>query len=637
MAKPTENNVNHPLSSKTTPQLVNMFRRIMQLDELMSVRESRYQESLKLWEKDIKNPPDGVDVKDPEAYLIKKHREFYGHEMSVTAKFEQDSKRFEEILDSDPEYAKVYKESLSLPEDKRIDFVAERGIPFLANLSESVRAEFKQLKQEMEMGLDVKMRASYFTPEFIKNSPDFDVARDKVRNMIRASSPADMKGVKAEHAGVVNMFNQKYKGLGRQLTAMGEKYPSQVKAAKALLKTGSITLNPSGFLIGRGIGAILQTKAFKKLSDKISVHVDRVAEKTGLKQAIAAKLQSPKGEAYKKLALGSVVAISTFMLTTSLIDHEQAQEIYAGTKDMLENVISAGNDLVMENSEALVDSLDNTGAEALNDLNKGVGDKLPDFGFEDAPKPDSVALNEPSPDDAPKADSVVTKEPSPEDAPKADSPEVDTLVDEMDHAEPVALTGTVYEVQPGDNLSEIAELRLKEAGIPYDYDKIMTVVHMIADENEGITNIHYIQEGDIKLPALDASLVDNYVMQEPSVLPDTLDNASVKFESKMALAEEIQSRFESANMIYSASDIDKMTESVLLDNAIKVDAPANGVKIDMKIIDDIVSLNGVDAPKNTSPDISSIVDNSIDRVESTNKLDKPFDDLPTPSMSPARR
>lgn len=692
MPQPAPKKPDHPLSSKTTPQLVNMFRRIMLLDEIMSVREARYKESLKTWNQDIKNPPKGLDVKDPEVYLRTKHREFYSHELSVTAAFEADEKRLEEIIESDPEFSKVYKEAQALPENKRQAFLAEPEVAFLASLSPEEQAEFKKLKQDVSMGLDVQMRASYFTPEFIKNSPDHDVAREKVRNMIRASAPADMKGVKAEHAGVVKLFNQKYQGLSNQLTALADKYPSQVKVAKALLKTGSITLNPSGMLIGRGIGVIMQTKAFKKLSDKIDVHVNRVAEKTGLKRKIIEKLQSPKGEAYKKLALGSVAAMGTFMTLTSLIDHDQALELYAGAQDMLENAASIKDNFSIENGEALVDNLKNTGAEALSDLSKEMEDKLPDFGFGDSAK-DAIEADKPDlPDtsiapspqaDMPDASSKVDASepalptstvpeitddavPEPEDAPKVNAVENDVTNTDNEPMvedplpEPVALPENVYELQPGDTASEIAELRLKEAGIPYDYDKIMKVVHMIADANEGMDNIHYVQAGaDLTLPALDASLVDNYTIPEPEpviennvdlTLPPTVDFSGAQIASEMDLSEEIQSRFEAANMVYSAADIDVLTNDVLLSNGLAGEIPKDGAYVDMKMIDDIVSVHGVDAPKNAIAGIeSNILDDSLaNNVELENsndmdglaneaKLDKPFEDLPSPTSPTVRR
>lgn len=695
MPKPTEKKPDHPLSSKTTPQLVNMFRRIMLLDEIMSVREARYKESLKTWNQDIKNPPKGLDVKDPEVYLRTKHREFYSHELSITAAYEAGEKRLEEIIESEPEFSKVYKEAQALPENKRQAFLAESEVTFLASLSPEEQAEFKKLKQDVSMGLDVQMRASYFTPEFIKNSPDHDVAREKVRSMIRASAPADMKGVKAEHAGVVKLFNQKYQGLSNQLTALAEKYPSQVKVAKALLKTGSITLNPSGMLIGRGIGVIMQTKAFKKLSDKIDIHVNRVAEKTGLKRKIIEKLQSPKGEAYKKLALGSVSAMGTFMTLTSLIDHDQALELYAGAQDMLENAASLKDSFSIENGEALVDNLKNTGAEALKDLNEKIKDKLPDFGFGDSAKdaieadlPDTSIAPSPQvdvPDTSSKVDASepelptstppentgsgtpeLEDTPKVEDAPKANAAENDVTNTDNEPMvedplpEPVALPESVYELQSGDTPSEIAELRLKEAGIPYDYDKIMKVVHMIADANEGMDNIHYVQAGaDLTLPALDASLVDNYTIPEPEpviennvdlTLPPTVDFSGAQIASEMDLSEEIQSRFEAANMVYSAADIDILTKDVLLSNGLAGEIPKNGAYVDMKMIDDIVSVHGVEAPKNAIAGIdSNILDDSlVNKVELENsndmdglanetKLDKPFDDLPSPTSATVRR
>ena len=683
MPQPIENQSTKktsPMASKTTPQLINMYRRIMLLDEIITARELRYEQSLKSWKNDIKNPPKGLNTIDPDAYLRKKHRQFYAHEMSVVANYEADTKRFENLVQSDLTFAEHYKESTSLPEDKRAEYIERHEAAFFANISPEDIAEYKKLKQEMSMGVDTRIRASYFTPEFINNSPDYALAREKVRGMIRASVPAGMKGTKGEHTGVINLFNQKYKGLKEQLNGLAQKYPNEVKVAKALLKTGAVTMNPSGYLIGRGVSVIMQTKAFNSLSEKISKQVERVAEKTGLKQAIVAKLQSPKGELYKKFALGAVSAVSTALLVSSIIDSEQAGIIFTGAQDMLADAYSAGMEgfdkgleitsnglseakdvigrgvsdaldyaedtFTVENGTAVVESLKETGAEALDDINQKFNMELPDFGFSqtsedliESDKPEIVdnsikpdvsvdAIEEPealnlvrdgvesvAPEVepvAPEVESVMPEVESVAPEVEVEALELETLVEDAVQP-PSLLAESTYEVQPGDTPSEIAELRLKEAGIPYDYNKIMKVVHMMADANDGMTNINYIQAGwDLKLPALDASLVDNYTIPELKVdvsidndidltLPPTVEFSGFQATTEMSVSEEIESRFELANMAYSVEDIDSLTKEILFVNGITGELPKNGVLLDMKVIDDIVAYHAVDKP--SLPDV----------------------------------
>jgi len=662
MPQPIENQSTKktsPMASKTTPQLINMYRRIMLLDEIITARELRYEQSLKSWKNDIKNPPKGLNTIDPDAYLRKKHRQFYAHEMSVVANYEADTKRFENLVQSDLTFAEHYKESTSLPEDKRAEYIERHEAAFFANISPEDIAEYKKLKQEMSMGVDTRIRASYFTPEFINNSPDYALAREKVRGMIRASVPAGMKGTKGEHTGVINLFNQKYKGLKEQLNGLAQKYPNEVKVAKALLKTGAVTMNPSGYLIGRGVSVIMQTKAFNSLSEKISKQVERVAEKTGLKQAIVAKLQSPKGELYKKFALGAVSAVSTALLVSSIIDSEQAGIIFTGAQDMLADAYSAGMEgfdkgleitsnglseakdvigrgvsdaldyaedtFTVENGTAVVESLKETGAEALDDINQKFNMELPDFGFSQTSE-DLIESDKPEiVDNSIKPDVSVDAIEEPEalnlvrDGVESVAPEVEvealeleTLVEDAVQP-PSLLAESTYEVQPGDTPSEIAELRLKEAGIPYDYNKIMKVVHMMADANDGMTNINYIQAGwDLKLPALDASLVDNYTIPELKVdvsidndidltLPPTVEFSGFQATTEMSVSEEIESRFELANMAYSVEDIDSLTKEILFVNGITGELPKNGVLLDMKVIDDIVAYHAVDKP--SLPDV----------------------------------
>jgi len=680
MPQPIEidpNKPNHALASKTSPQLVNMYRRIMLLDEMMSLREARYNASLKDWKKDIKNPPKGLNVADPDVYLRTKHRQFYAHELSVVAKFEADEKRFDAIIDSNPEFAEAYKTAQDLPESQREEFLKAPEKDFLVTLTDEQKAEFTKLKSEMAMGLDVRMRASYFTPEFISNQPEHDAAKANVRNMIRASVPAGMKGTKGENAGVVKLFSQKYQGLKGQINKLAEKYPNHAKAAKALLKTGTVTMNPSGFLIGRGIAVIMQTKAFKHLSDKIDVHVNRVAEKTGLKQKILDKLQSPKGESYKKMALGATACVTGVLALTQLIDVEQAQSIYAGATEMLDNASMIGESLTVDNGEAIVDSLTNSAGQAVDDLQAAVSSNLPDFGFGDSAEeaiardvpdaPDTSIAAKPEVFDNPlnidPSEDYVPASPTPTDlddgipgativnnTPEVAStvtPSTDVPVEEVQA--PIALSENVYEVQSGDTPSEIAELRLKEAGIPYDYDKIMKVVHMMADAN-GMDNVHYIQVGqDLTLPALDTALVDNYQIPTPDVevankvdltLPPVNDISGIEIDSVMSLSEEIQSRFESANMVYSSEDVDALTQQVLADNGMKGDFPDNGAQVSMKMIDDIVAIHGVEsqvAPQ-AGITVTALTDDidvknsaDIDALANNVEIRRPFDELPQPT------
>lgn len=702
-------------ASKTSPQIVNMFRRTMILDEMMALKEKRYQEELAAWKKDIKNPPKGLNTQPPEDYLIRKHRQFYAHEMSVVAEYEKNEARFNDILDSDPDFKTKFEKSKSLPMEQRLKFLKEHESSFFDSVSPAVRDEYVKLKHHLQIDVQEAIVASYFTPNYMNSSPDFSVAKANIQGMVRASVPAGMKGTKGEHTGVINLFNQKYKGVKEQLKALESKYPSQARAGKALLATGTLTLNPSGYLIGKGVGAIMRTKAFASFSQKMGVHVKRVAEKTGLKNALIAKLKSPEGEFYKKLAVGSAQAITVGLVVAGFIEADKSFEIVANVSDALDGVyrsavdgidqtgklameayddaseitakftdgaMSALNDaseltskvametygdatkltskladgavsafddvsevtaralddvadtFTIENGKAVVDSAKDLASDALNDLGQDFEAGLPDVGSGetlsvDTPLAASVELPEV------KAPEVVVPEvvlPSVDDnlnntlkLPEVETQEVtppgvvvSAGVESIDN--PLTTPQTTYEVQVGDTPSEIAELKLKEAGIPYDYERIMKVVHMMADANEGMDNIHYIQAGwDLKIPEISLEGLNEYTPSEPTqvlaqdvdlTLPPSLNLNGLSVSSAMELSEEIQSRFESANMVFSAADIDALTQDVLVANNVAEGANLRGAKLDVTMIDDIVSVHGVEGQKPSGVDIASITNDA---------------------------
>ena len=648
-------------ASKTTPQIVNMFRRTMILDEMMSLREKRYKEELAGWRGDIKNPPKGLNTHDPEAYLIRKHRQFYAHELAVIAEYEKNESRFNDILNKDPDFKAKWEEGKSLPVEQRVKFLKEHENDFLNTMSPEIQVEYEELKARLQVDIQESVVASYFTPEYMKSSPDFAVAKANVQGMVRASVPAGMQGTKGEHTGVVNLFNQKFKGVQAQLKQLEAKYPAQAKAGKALLATGTLTLNPSGFLIGKGIGAIMQTKAFASFSQKTATHLNRAAEKTGLKDALVAKLKSPKGEFYKKLAVGSVKAAVLGLTVAGLIEAEHSFDIVANVSDGLDNMLKSasegidnaydnadeflakakeiGNEaydnagdmastFTVENGKAVVDSAKDMASNVMEDLESDFNAMLPDSGSV-PPELDPGVDNQ----DAPALDNADKPAVDSQDAPALDS--ADTSPDNVQDGvnDTLTLPETSYEVQSGDTPSEIAELRLKEAGIPYDYNRIMKVVHMMADANEGMDNIHYIQAGwDLKLPSISLDALESFDIPEPEPAPDVvqaqdlslppaLEVSTLKVSTAMELSEQIQSRFEDANVAFSSSDIDALTKEVLTANNVPEGADLRGAALNIEIIDNIVAIHGVESEKPSMDGIAAITNDT-----NAPELKRPFEE-----------
>ena len=446
------------VKSQTTPQVVNMYRKIMVLEELLELREARYKAELKKWKEDIKARPEVLEGKSPKDYLELKHRDFYSHEMKTIDDWTNKRQKLKDFMARYRKFSFLYEDEELSPGSVPPKELQSAELHLLEKLTEDERVEYHDLKWKYEVGLPQTVKGSYFTDDFSKNSPDYAEAKAKVKNMIKASVPAGVKGAKGEALGVVNLFNQKYKGVKKHLNALEKKYPAEARSAKAMLSTGMIFLNPSPYLIGKGVSAIVSTKQFQKLDKVISKQVNRVAEKTGLKYHIKKMMSSPKGKTYSKVALGVVAAIGTGMTVSGMLDIEQAKEMYLNTSDFLssleaaagtaldyqmegespldsalasvenqfdevkENVSQKMGDIsdyfeahLYENTEVVADEMKRTGAEVLNDLDSGL-----DIPAAEAPVNDVHANDVPA-NDAPANDAPANDAPA-NDAPANDAP-----------------------------------------------------------------------------------------------------------------------------------------------------------------------------------------------------------------------
>jgi hypothetical protein len=421
--------------------------------------------------------------------------------------------------------------------------------------------------------------------------------------------------------------------------------------------------------------------------------LNRAAEKTGLKDALVAKLKSPKGEFYKKLAVGSVKAAVLGLTVAGLIEAEHSFDIVANVSDGLDNMLKSasegidnaydnadeflakakeiGNEaydnagdmastFTVENGKAVVDSAKDMASNVMEDLESDFNAMLPDSGSvppeldpgvdnQDAPALDNADKPGVDNQDAPALDNADKPAVDSQDAPaldNADKPAVDSqdapALDSADTSpdnvqdgvnDTLTLPETSYEVQSGDTPSEIAELRLKEAGIPYDYNRIMKVVHMMADANEGMDNIHYIQAGwDLKLPSISLDALESFDIPEPEPAPDVvqaqdlslppaLEVSTLKVSTAMELSEQIQSRFEDANVAFSSSDIDALTKEVLTANNVPEGADLRGAALNIEIIDNIVAIHGVESEKPSMDGIAAITNDT-----NAPELKRPFEE-----------
>tara|TARA_Y100000310_G_scaffold99483_1_gene97324 strand:- start:43318 stop:45321 length:2004 start_codon:yes stop_codon:yes gene_type:complete len=120
---------------------------------------------------------------------------------------------------------------------------------------------------------------------------------------------------------------------------------------------------------------------------------------------------------------------------------------------------------------------------------------------------------------------------------------------------PSTLPKVDYIVQPGDTLSEIVEARLREAGVPYNYDLIDQYVDGIVADNDSITDKNVIRSGmTIELPAL-PNVEQTFNAAPPGEMRDACQRA-LAFDAEMYTPRVIEASFNSQTM--DAYDMENM-------------------------------------------------------------------------------
>ena len=179
---------------------------------------------------------------------------------------------------------------------------------------------------------------------------------------------------------------------------------------------------------------------------------------------------------------------------------------------------------------------------------------------------------------------------------------------------PDGLAASVYNVEYGDTLSEIAKARLTEAGIPHDYPVIHEMAKMIAAEN-GMQNIHQLDVGDLKLPAIDneignkliaaAEMHNNEVyamavdpVEPPADIPQ-VDAGQFAAQYDMSVKEAVQKVAVTYDPSISEDDVNNLVSIMVTDNP-GVEKVSRG---------DVVNVSGVENALKAKADLNYTIAN----------------------------
>lgn len=473
--------------SRSNPQYAGMLRKIMLVDAIIKARNDDYDRQLE--EFLAKSPK--LNAKERDAVIGQFTRGFYREETDALATYEAIKKRHQNRID--PTFNSGDTETLE----------KERYI--------------------LAMGPEAYVAQSLFTDSaFISLSAKYPGAAEKLKRDIRAESTLfknDFPASAAHWPATVSLFNKRYPGAQYELEKLQEnpggpdslnaERKGLMSAALTMLKVGSAVANPSGFLISKAIGGLMQTDAMKPMVNGVALAVKRVGERSGLTSAVKAQF-SKLSTTQKTVVAGALATVGvTTMVMLGLVDADKAID-YA--HNMIDAIKESSINIAEQGYEVAASAYDYASSE----LGIGAPEKFTQVaggGFQDGilSDPDS-SLKEPvgtpvnDTQDGSAPGNLPPKTPA--------SPEnIASVLEQSGQPAPENISPSAppenmiapaenYRIKPGDTLSEIIEARLQQAGIPYDYNTIAFHVNAAAEFN-GLDNPDLIVSGKtITLPEI---------------------------------------------------------------------------------------------------------------------------------------
>jgi LysM repeat protein len=304
--------------SKTSPQHAATLRKIMFLDRISKHRNELYEGKLA----EFFNKTAKKDFTSLEKQGLKDSftRNYYRPEHRAIAEYNAMKPALSAL------YKKKENEGLNGSEQKKMS-----SLEFFS-----------------AMPMDTFVAHKMFSKETIghlrKQFSDVDKELSKeIKSVAELNFPGEDFSRSHRQATILH-FDQKYPSLKHELSDLTRNgLPSMQEAGRAgmaLLKYTSAVTNPSGFLISKAIGAILQSDTFKPLVSQAVIAIKRTAENTGLLSSIKKQLSKvPEGSA-KRIAAGLAIGCAGGLLIMGLVEPDAALKVMADINESVENLYS---------------------------------------------------------------------------------------------------------------------------------------------------------------------------------------------------------------------------------------------------------------------------------------------------------
>jgi len=491
--------------SRTVPAYVSFMQNIMFLDKVAQKREEDYQLGL---EAALGALPKNSSKEVKQGAEDNFTRRFYAYEIARREAYIQKTQQLEAL-----------KNKQSLP-----DFTTED------------EHTLDNLAREVGVGEQAYILAGNFEPARLERlRQEYSPLMSVLRQEIAGSQPRGVFGSEGEHRAVLELFKEKYPGLDKELSQYtmqnsNDSFKNECMVAGRVLLNGAIfAANPSGFLIGKGLNGLLQTKAMKGFTSSIGSHVDRAMKAVGV---------NVESKSYKMVGLAAS-AVIVGGLALAFGSPEQAKDLMVKAYDQVFDTGEAlaamdiGESYQPDVSEVSPNNAVSSNVD--NDVPKSTAENPPEVKKEvdpDPPKePLPIEINAREGTDHGETDVKVQQQGAREMQVEQSSPEqqVEQKKTVGECNMPIGEDGA-YTIQSGDTLSDIVERELKQAGVPYNYTMIDNLVDRIVESNDNITNSDKIFPGqDINLPVIEG--VERVV--EPQVAPtaEPTQSQEVKQES----------------------------------------------------------------------------------------------------------
>ena len=534
------------------------LKRILHIEAMNKSRNERFEAAYTAKENDYKQRFQNLSKEQVQGLMEGFTRGYYAPEFNLMGEYQAKLERWEELKG---------KQTSHTPQE-RTEFEKLNAV---TNMNEYEYIGSRMLDHDV-----YKSIKNTFEPGELKNV--LDTVDAPIRQIAKSIDESVIpKGIKRTHAATIDYFAQSKPNLKNEIEALKTKAANEddklsFKQASAILRAGMVLHNPSGFLVSKGLGVLMGTKAMQPFAEGVKRSVDNMVEKSGIKSTLKKHMQKLSPFGAKMVAGGLAVAALATLTVTGVMDptnaYDYAVELYQNTREMSESVDDITPDAGIspfeypsyasseiadnkagifwevdsgtpnENSpldpdkmgievsgEAVAQVTPDTPADVTPDTPADVtpdkpADVTPDTPADVTPDtpadatPDTPADVTPGTPADVVASSVTPSETTVADATglSASSQVEDTVTQDVPDK------NDVYRVMAGDNLSEIVAQKLEIAGVPYDYSLIDAYVDKIVDMNEQITDKHVIKTGwSIELPT--------FTPAPPEVAESALQNA----------------------------------------------------------------------------------------------------------------